>query len=144
VARLAGCSRRGEVLLAVEPNDLLQVARDGPVIRPQKDRGLGEQPGLGRQAGRRRSTAWTVGDCCAPATSPAYAGFARFQSATSCGVVPWVLAGLSDSTGQVAPHARLGHLSVMITLDVYSHVAPTLQREAADLLGRVIDRRVVM
>jgi len=32
----------------------------------------------------------------------------------------------------------------MITLDVYSHVAPTLQREAADLLGRVIDRRVVM
>ena len=33
---------------------------------------------------------------------------------------------------------RLGHSSVAITLDLYSHVAPTLQAEAAEKLGRVI------
>ena len=33
---------------------------------------------------------------------------------------------------------RLGHSSVAITLDLYSHVAPALQAEAAEKLGRVI------
>lgn len=33
---------------------------------------------------------------------------------------------------------RLGHSSVSITLDLFSHVAPGLQAEAADKLGRVI------
>jgi integrase len=33
---------------------------------------------------------------------------------------------------------RLGHSSIAITLDLYSHVAPGLQAEAADKLGRVI------
>ena len=33
---------------------------------------------------------------------------------------------------------RLGHSSVAITLEFYSHVAPALQAEAADKLGRVI------
>ena len=33
---------------------------------------------------------------------------------------------------------RLGHSSVSITLDLYSHVAPGLQAEAAEKLGRVI------
>ena len=32
---------------------------------------------------------------------------------------------------------RLGHSSIAITLDTYSHVAPTLQREAADKLGQL-------
>jgi integrase len=32
---------------------------------------------------------------------------------------------------------RLGHSSIAITLDSYSHVAPTLQREAADKLGQL-------
>jgi hypothetical protein len=30
---------------------------------------------------------------------------------------------------------RLGHSRIGITLDTYSHVAPTLQREAAEKLG---------
>lgn len=33
---------------------------------------------------------------------------------------------------------RLGHASFAITADIYSHVAPGLQREAADLLGRAL------
>ena len=33
---------------------------------------------------------------------------------------------------------RLGHASIAITLDLYSHVTPTLQAEAADVLGAVI------
>ena len=33
---------------------------------------------------------------------------------------------------------RLGHSSIAITLDLYSHVAPSLQAEAADKIGRVI------
>jgi integrase len=32
----------------------------------------------------------------------------------------------------------LGHASVGITLDLYSHVTPTLQREAADKIGRAL------
>ena len=32
---------------------------------------------------------------------------------------------------------RLGHSSIAITLDTCSHVAPTLQREAADRLGQL-------
>ena len=34
---------------------------------------------------------------------------------------------------------RLGHSSVMVTLDVYSSVIPTMQREAADRLAALID-----
>jgi integrase len=33
---------------------------------------------------------------------------------------------------------RLGHSSITITLDVYSHVMPTMQVEAADKIGRVV------
>ena len=36
---------------------------------------------------------------------------------------------------------RLGHSSIAITLDTYSHVAPTLQREAADKLRSPSQRR---
>ena len=32
---------------------------------------------------------------------------------------------------------RLGHSSIAITADTYSHVAPSLQREAAVVFGRV-------
>ena len=32
---------------------------------------------------------------------------------------------------------RLGYSSIAITLDTYSHVAPTLLREAADKLGQL-------
>ena len=32
---------------------------------------------------------------------------------------------------------RLGHSSVALTLDTYSHVTPTLQQAAADALGEL-------
>ena len=34
---------------------------------------------------------------------------------------------------------RLGHSSVAITLDTYSHLTPGLQEDAADALGEIID-----
>jgi integrase len=36
---------------------------------------------------------------------------------------------------------RLGHSQIGITLDIYSHVTPTLQREAADKLGGLFQQR---
>ena len=33
---------------------------------------------------------------------------------------------------------RLGHAKVSLTLDVYSHAMPTMQREAADKLGALV------
>ena len=35
---------------------------------------------------------------------------------------------------------RLGHASISITLDIYSHVLPSMQREAADALGAMLYR----
>lgn len=34
----------------------------------------------------------------------------------------------------------LGHSSVGITLDVYSHVTPTMQRQAADAMDDILAR----
>ncbi len=34
---------------------------------------------------------------------------------------------------------RLGHSSVAITLDIYSHLTPGLQEDAADRLGEILD-----
>ena len=34
---------------------------------------------------------------------------------------------------------RLGHSSVAITLDTYSHLTPGLQEDAADRLGEILD-----
>jgi integrase len=33
---------------------------------------------------------------------------------------------------------RLGHATISITLDTYSHVIPTMQRDAADLFAKVV------
>src|SRR5262249_32664712 len=33
---------------------------------------------------------------------------------------------------------RLGHSSITLTLDTYSHVLPTMQRRAADTMGRIL------
>jgi integrase len=33
---------------------------------------------------------------------------------------------------------RLGHSSITLTLDTYSHVLPTMQRRAADLMGQIL------
>jgi integrase len=34
---------------------------------------------------------------------------------------------------------RLGHASIAVTMDLYSHVAPSMQRDAVNLLARAID-----
>jgi site-specific recombinase XerD len=34
----------------------------------------------------------------------------------------------------------LGHSSISVTLDIYSHVAPTLHREAADRMDALLGR----
>ncbi len=33
---------------------------------------------------------------------------------------------------------RLGHSSVTLTLDTYSHVLPTMQKAAADVMGKLL------
>lgn len=38
---------------------------------------------------------------------------------------------------------RLGHAQISITLNTYSHVIPTLQREAADAIGELLSAPVV-
>ena len=35
---------------------------------------------------------------------------------------------------------RLGHSTVKLTLDTYSHVLPTMQRAAAEKMGRILGR----
>ena len=35
---------------------------------------------------------------------------------------------------------RLGHSSITLTLDTYSHVLPTMQRRAADLMRQILGR----
>jgi integrase len=47
---------------------------------------------------------------------------------------------LADVNAKVVSE-RLGHTSITRTLDVYSHVLPTMQRKAADLLGQILGRR---
>jgi integrase len=37
---------------------------------------------------------------------------------------------------------RLGHSSITLTLDTYSHVLPTMQRRVADMMGRLLGRRM--
>jgi integrase len=46
---------------------------------------------------------------------------------------------LADVPAKVVSE-RLGHASVTLTLDTYSHVLPTMQRRAADLLGQLLGR----
>ncbi len=36
---------------------------------------------------------------------------------------------------------RLGHSSIALTLDTYSHVLPTMQKRAADTMGKLLDTR---
>jgi integrase len=44
---------------------------------------------------------------------------------------------LADVPAKVVSE-RLGHASITMTLDTYSHVLPTMQRNAADVLGRLL------
>jgi integrase len=36
---------------------------------------------------------------------------------------------------------RLGHSNISMTMDLYSHIAPTLQREAADKLDSILFKK---
>jgi integrase len=47
---------------------------------------------------------------------------------------------LADVPAKVVSE-RLGHSSVTLTLDTYSHVLPTMQRRAADLMGQILGRK---
>jgi len=48
---------------------------------------------------------------------------------------------LSEGVHPKVVQERLGHSTIAVTMDVYSHVMPTLQREAADRLDRVLSAR---
>ncbi len=45
---------------------------------------------------------------------------------------------LANGTHPKVVSERLGHASIAITMDTYSHVLPGLQREAADDLERLL------
>ncbi len=45
---------------------------------------------------------------------------------------------LSENTHPKIVSERLGHASVMLTLDIYSHVLPHMQQEASNKLGAII------
>jgi integrase len=49
---------------------------------------------------------------------------------------------LADVPAKVVSE-RLGHSSITLTLDTYSHVLPTMQRRAADLMGQILGRKTV-
>ena len=44
---------------------------------------------------------------------------------------------LADTPAKVVSE-RLGHSSITMTLDTYSHVLPTMQKRAADVMGRIL------
>ena len=50
----------------------------------------------------------------------------------------WATLALQAGIHPKVVSERLGHSTIAITLDIYSHVTPTLQREAADLVANVI------
>ena len=47
---------------------------------------------------------------------------------------------LSQGAHPKVVQERLGHSTISVTLDVYSHVLPTLQQQAADSLDRLLGR----
>ncbi len=44
----------------------------------------------------------------------------------------------TDVEGSMSLTQRLGHASIAVMMDTYSHVMPTLQREAAEHLDRAL------
>jgi integrase len=47
---------------------------------------------------------------------------------------------LADVPAKVVSE-RLGHSSITLTLDTYSHVLPTMQKRAAELMGQILGRK---
>ena len=54
-----------------------------------------------------------------------------------CGTPPQTLLLLADQPAKVVSE-RLGHSSITLTLDTYSHVLPTMQKRAADVMGTIL------
>jgi len=50
----------------------------------------------------------------------------------------WATLALTAGIHPKVVSERLGHSTIAITLDIYSHVTPTLQREAAEVVANVI------
>jgi len=50
----------------------------------------------------------------------------------------WAALALQAGIHPKVVSERLGHSTIAITLDIYSHVTPTLQREAADIVASAI------
>jgi integrase len=46
---------------------------------------------------------------------------------------------LADVPAKVVSE-RLGHSSITLTLDTYSHVLPMMQKRAAEMMGRTLGR----
>jgi len=51
---------------------------------------------------------------------------------------PWATLALERAIHPRVVQERLGHSTIAITLGIYSHVAPTLHDEAADLIGSLL------
>jgi len=49
---------------------------------------------------------------------------------------------LADENVKVVSE-RLGHASIQLTLDTYSHVLPTMQKRAAEKMDSIVGRRAV-
>ncbi len=61
------------------------------------------------------------------------------ESATNDRAVGAVLASaVGDALGAPYGQERLGHSTIAITLGIYSHVAPTLHDEAAQLIAELV------
>ena len=45
---------------------------------------------------------------------------------------------LADVPAKVVSE-RLGHSSITLTLDTYSHVLPAMQKRAADTMGKILE-----
>ena len=58
----------------------------------------------------------------------------RFHDIRHTAASMWLAAGIHPKIVQ----ERLGHASIGITLDVYSHVLPSVHREAADRIGAIL------
>ena len=50
----------------------------------------------------------------------------------------WATLAMKDGINPKVVQERLGHSRISITLDIYSHVSPGMQQEAADLIASQI------
>jgi hypothetical protein len=65
-------------------------------------------------------------------------GALSFMGIANVDVAKMVIDDLNDRGGQSAPAFR--HASVSITLDIYSHVIPDMQQDAAAIMADVLER----